>query len=63
MPHGIDSVETAHTPSQYTLDLSLAYTLTPNTQVDAATYVGLNNAAPDLIVMWACPSGSDRRLI
>ncbi len=43
-------VQTAHTPSQYSLDLSLAYLLGPNTQIDTASYVGLNKAAPDIVV-------------
>ncbi len=42
-------VQDAHVPSQYTLDLALAYLLGPNTQIDGATYVGLNKAAPDIV--------------
>lgn len=37
------------TPSQATLDLSMTYMLTPNTQLDAATYIGMNKFAPDLV--------------
>ncbi len=42
-------VQTAHTPTQFTLDLALAYTLGANTQFDAGTYIGLNKAAPDVV--------------
>ena len=38
------------TPDQYTADFALAYLLTPTTQVDLGTNVGLNKAAPDLQV-------------
>ena len=41
-------VQAAHVPSQYTLDLALQYLLGPNTQLDGATYIGLNKAAPDI---------------
>ncbi len=43
------SVQTNHVASQYTLDLALAYALGPNTQIDTATYIGLNKAAPDVV--------------
>lgn len=42
-------VQAAHVASQYTLDLALQYLLGPNTQLDGATYIGLNKAAPDLV--------------
>ena len=42
-------VQAAHVASIYTLDLALAYLLFPNTQLDTATYVGLNKAAPDIV--------------
>ena len=42
-------VQAAHVPSQYTLDLALQYLLGPNTQLDGATYIGLNKAAPDIV--------------
>ncbi len=42
-------VQSTDVPSQYTLDLSLAYQLGANTQFDVATYVGLNKAAPNLV--------------
>ncbi len=42
-------VQTSHVPAQYTLDLALAYALGPNTQIDTATYIGLNKAAPDFV--------------
>ena len=41
--------QTTHLPTQHTLDLSLAYLIAPNTQIDTATYIGLNKAAPDLV--------------
>lgn len=42
-------VQAAHTPTQFTLDLALAYTIGTNTQLDAGTYIGLNKAAPDVV--------------
>ena len=42
-------VQATHLPTQHTLDLSLAYLIAPNTQIDTATYIGLNKAAPDLV--------------
>ena len=42
-------VQAAHVASQYTLDLALQYLLSPNTQIDGATYLGLNKAAPDFV--------------
>ncbi len=44
-----NQVQSTHIPTQYTLDLSLAYLLGPNTQLDTATYIGLNKAAPDFV--------------
>ena len=38
------------TPDQYTADFSLAYLVTPTTQIDVGTNLGLNKAAPDLQV-------------
>jgi hypothetical protein len=32
----------------YTLDFGLAWVIAPNLQIDAGTYIGLNQAAPDL---------------
>lgn len=42
-------VQAAHTPTQFSLDLALAYAIGDNSQIDAATYVGLNKATPDVI--------------
>ena len=42
-------VQSSHIPADYTLDLALAYALGPNTQLDTATYVGLDKAAPDFV--------------
>ena len=44
-----NQVQATDIPTQYTLDLSLAYMLGPNTQLDTATYIGLNKAAPDFV--------------
>jgi hypothetical protein len=44
-----NQVQSTNMPTQYTLDLSLAYMLRPNTQLDTATYIGLNKAAPDFV--------------
>ena len=44
-----NQVQATTIPTQYTLDLSLAYMLGPNTQLDTATYIGLNKAAPDFV--------------
>lgn len=44
-----NQVQATNIPAQYTLDLSLAYMLGPNTQLDTATYIGLNKASPDLV--------------
>jgi len=40
----------ASTPAQYTADFSLAYLPRADIQLDVGTYVGLNKAAPDLVV-------------
>jgi hypothetical protein len=42
-------VQAQHEPSQYSLDLAAAYALGPNTQLDAALYVGLNAQTPALV--------------
>ncbi len=44
-----NQVQSAHVPTQTTLDLALAYMLGPNTQLDTATYIGLNKASPDFV--------------
>jgi hypothetical protein len=42
-------VQAQHEPSMYSLDLAVAYALGPNTQLDAAVYVGLNSQTPALV--------------
>ena len=42
-------VQTTRIATQHTLDLSLAYLVAPNIQIDTAAYLGLNKAAPDLV--------------
>lgn len=42
-------VQTAHTPTQYSLDLAAAYVIGANTQLDAGVYIGLNRDTPGLI--------------
>lgn len=42
-------VQAAHTPTQYSLDLAVAYAIGDNSQIDAATYIGLNKATPDVV--------------
>lgn len=44
-----NQVQSTHIPTQTTLDLALAYMLGPNTQLDTATYIGLNKASPDFV--------------
>jgi hypothetical protein len=42
-------LQTTHIRAQYTLDVALAYMLTPGIQLDTGAYIGLNKAAPDLV--------------
>ena len=42
-------VQASHIPAQSSLDFSLAWMLGENTQLDAAAYIGMNKATPDLV--------------
>ena len=42
-------VAAADTPSQYTADFAVTYTIGKNLQLDAGTFIGLNKAAPDWV--------------